>query len=361
MATIKKIHILQFRNIKDQYIKPNKDINIFVGGNAHGKTNLIEAIYFLGHNRSFKTKNLKDLIPFNKKNIKISAEVGNSQVILERSKNNNNATVNKQKINNNSTLTHLLPIQIISPDKGFIVGGAPKLKRSYLDWGVFHMEPTMLQTYKSFSRALKNINTLFSGGDNRQLDYWFFELATLSVEISLARTNYIERLSKKIERPFLFKTNKSFNLNKPPSFLFNSGWTKDVNSLDQEMVYGFLKKNTNSFAKVKHLNYGPHKATIDFILDNQTESYFSRGEQKILSIMFWAAQVLMLTDAGVFPVVLIDDVSSELDKQKTNLVLDCLLGLGVQVFLTDIGKKTLIVDKKKTNSYKINGGVIKEL
>jgi DNA replication and repair protein RecF len=223
------------------------------------------------------------------------------------------------------------------------------------------MEPTMLQTYKSFSRALKNINTLFSGGDNSQLDYWFFELATLSVEISLARTNYIERLSKKIERPFLFKTNKSFNLNKPLSFLFNSGWTKDVNSLDQEMVYGFLKKNTNSFAKVKHLNYGPHKATIDFILDNQTESYFSRGEQKILSIMFWAAQVLMLTDAGVFPVVLIDDVSSELDKQKTNLVLDCLLDLGVQVFLTDIGKKTLIVDKKKTNSYKIKGGLIKEL
>ena len=121
MATIKKIHILQFRNIKDQYIKPNKDINIFVGGNAQGKTNLIEAIYFLGHNRSFKTKNLKGLIPFNKKNIKISAEVDNSQVILERSKNNNNATVNKQKINNNSTLTHLLPIQIISPDKDFIV------------------------------------------------------------------------------------------------------------------------------------------------------------------------------------------------------------------------------------------------
>jgi len=360
MATIKKIHILQFRNIKDQYIKPNKDINIFVGGNAQGKTNLIEAIYFLGHNRSFKTKSLKDLVPFNKKNIKISAEVDNSQVILERSKTNNNATVNKQKINNNSTLTHLLPIQIISPDKGFIVGGAPKLKRSYLDWGVFHMEPTMLKTYKSFSRALKNTNSLFSGGDNKQVDCWLFELATLSVEISLARTNYIERLSRKMEQPLLLKTNKSFNLNKPLSFLFNSGWTRDINYLDQETIYRFLKKNINNFTKVKHLNYGPHKATIDFFLDNQTESCFSRGEQKTLSIMFWVAQVLMLTDAGVFPVVLIDDVSSELDKQKTNLVLDCLLDLGVQVFLTDIGKKTLIVDKEKTNSYKINGGVIEE-
>ncbi len=359
MATIKKIHILQFRNIKDQYIKPNKDINIFVGDNAQGKTNLVEAIYFLGHNKSFKTKNLKDLIPFNKKDIKVSAEVDSSRVVLERSKNNNSATVNKQKINNNSTLTHLLPTLIISPDRGYIVGGAPKLKRSYLDWGVFHMEPTILQTYKSFSRALKNTNSLFSSGDNRQLDYWFIELATLSVEISLARKNYIERLSKKIERPFLFKTNKTFNLNKTSSFLFNSGWTKDINYLDQEEVYGFLKKNTNNFVKVKHLNHGPHKATIDFFLDKQTENHFSRGEQKILSIMFWVAQILILIDAGVFPVVLIDDISSELDKQKTNLVLDCLLDLGVQVFITDIGKKTLVVDKKKTNFYKINSGAIK--
>ena len=80
MATIKKIHILQFRNIKDQYIKPNKDINIFVGDNAQGKTNLVEAIYFLGHNKSFKTKNLKDLIPFNKKDIKVGAEVDGATV-----------------------------------------------------------------------------------------------------------------------------------------------------------------------------------------------------------------------------------------------------------------------------------------
>jgi recombinational DNA repair ATPase RecF len=77
--------------------------------------------------------------------------------------------------------------------------------------------------------------------------------------------------------------------------------------------------------------------------------------------MFWVAQILILIDAGVFPVVLIDDISSELDKQKTNLVLDCLLDLGVQVFITDIGKKTLVVDKKKTNFYKINSGAIKGL
>ena len=108
MAIIEKIHILQFRNIKDQYIKPNKDINVFIGDNAQGKTNLIEAIYFLGHNKSFKTKNLTDLTPTNKKNIIINADVDGSRIGLERSKKNNSTTINKQKINNNSALTQLL-------------------------------------------------------------------------------------------------------------------------------------------------------------------------------------------------------------------------------------------------------------
>jgi len=64
MATIEKLHVLNFRNLKDQYLLPNKHINVLIGKNGHGKTNFIESLYYLGHGRSFKTKNLKDVIPF---------------------------------------------------------------------------------------------------------------------------------------------------------------------------------------------------------------------------------------------------------------------------------------------------------
>ena len=67
MAIIEKLHILRFRNLDNQYLEPHANINLFIGGNGQGKTNLIEAIYYLGHNRSFKSKKIKDVVPFGKK------------------------------------------------------------------------------------------------------------------------------------------------------------------------------------------------------------------------------------------------------------------------------------------------------
>ena len=66
MAIIEKLHILRFRNLDNQYLELNKNINLFIGSNGQGKTNLIEGIYYLGHNRSFKTKNIKMLFPLKK-------------------------------------------------------------------------------------------------------------------------------------------------------------------------------------------------------------------------------------------------------------------------------------------------------
>ena len=75
MATIEKLHILRFRNLDNQYLEPNNNINLFVGGNGQGKTNLIEALYYLGHNRSFRSKNIKDVVPFEKNFLQIEAVV----------------------------------------------------------------------------------------------------------------------------------------------------------------------------------------------------------------------------------------------------------------------------------------------
>ena len=196
MAIIEKLHILQFRNLDNQYLEPNTNTNLFIGDNGQGKTNFIEALYYLGHNRSFKSKNIKDVVPFEKEFLQIDAVVDDVRVLLKKSKNKNTILFNQQKVSSNSTLTHLIPTQIISPDRGFIVGGPPKLKRSYLDWGVFHIKPSILKIYKSYNKALKNINALLTNNNTKQLDHWFAQIATLSVEISSARAEYIQKLKK---------------------------------------------------------------------------------------------------------------------------------------------------------------------
>ena len=354
MATIEKLHILRFRNLDNQYLEPNNHINLFVGGNGQGKTNLVEALYYLGHNRSFRSKNIKDVVPFKKNFLQIDAVVDGIRILLKKSKNKNTILFNQQKVASNSMLTHLIPTQIISPDRGFIVGGPPKLKRSYLDWGVFHIKPNILKSYKSYNKALKNINTLLTNNNTKQLDYWLNQIATLSVEISRARDDYIEKLkqSSRVSLKALTQQNNEFD------FLLQSGWTKETNHLDQESIYKYLIKNKNSFSKIKHLNYGPHKATVDYCLNKQNERLLSRGEQKKLSVFFWIIQVIMLVELKIKPIVLIDDISSELDQEKIDLIFGFLTKLNVQMFVTDIGNKHLLVKKKRSSLYQIDKGVI---
>ena len=147
MAVISKISINHFRNLESQYITPSKGINLFVANNAQGKTNLIEAIYYLGHNRSFKTKIIKEVIHFDHQSFQIIAQIGDDRIKLEKSKIKNTVSINQQRISNTSQLSQILPIQIITPDKGFVVNGTPKNKRSYLDWGVFHVKPNSVKSF----------------------------------------------------------------------------------------------------------------------------------------------------------------------------------------------------------------------
>ena len=270
--------------------------------------------------------------------------VDDVRVLLKKSKNKNTILFNQQKIYSNSKLTHLMPTQIISPDRGFVVGGPPKLKRSYLDWGVFHLKPGILKTYKSYNKVLKNINTLLANNNTKQLDHWLDQIATLSVEISFARADYIEKLKKTSFLPLkeLIKQNNKFDF-----LTCSQAGQRDTNHLDQESIYKYLIKNRDSFARIKHLNYGPHKATIDYYLNNQNEQHLSRGEQKKLSMFFWIMQVLMLVELNIKPVVLIDDISSELDQEKIDSILDFLIKLEVQIFITDIGNKPLYLWIKK--------------
>ena len=358
MATIEKLHIRQFRNLKNQYLEPNTKINLFVGGNGQGKTNLIEALYYLSHNRSFKSKNIKDVVPFEKGLLQIEAVVDGVRVLLKKSKNKNTILFNQKRVSSNSKLTQLMPIQIISPDRGFVVGGPPKLKRSYLDWGVFHVSPNLLKTYKSYNKALKNINTLLTNNNTKQLEYWFDQIATLSVEISTARADYIKKIRKTLTESHLEPLKELIKQNNRLDFLLKSGWTKDTNHFDQEGIYEYLIKNRGLFGKLKYLNYGPHKATIDYCFGNQNEQNLSRGEQKKLSIFYWMAQVLVLAELNIKPIVLIDDISSELDQEKINSILGFLTKLEVQIFITDTGDKPLPVNKKRSAIYEINKGAI---
>jgi len=103
MAIIEKLYIPRFRNLHNQYLEPNTNINLFIGGNGQGKTNLIEALYYLGHNRSFKSKNIKDVVPLEKEFLQIDAVVDSVRVLLKKSKNKNTMLFNQKKVSSTAS------------------------------------------------------------------------------------------------------------------------------------------------------------------------------------------------------------------------------------------------------------------
>ena len=359
MAVINKLSINQFRNLECQYITPSKEINLFIGNNAQGKTNLIEAIYYLGHNRSFKTKSIKDVISFDHEVFQLNAQIGEDRVKLEKSKNKNTITINQQRINNTSQLSKILPIQIITPDKGFIVNGTPKIKRSYLDWGVFHVKQDSVKAFKSYNKVLKNINTLLINNKVDELNFWFLELAKSAAQINQNRIHYLQQLKKTVFSKQLNLLSELIDPLDNFNYQFSSGWPKEVDETSKQSIYQYLCKNKGALLRVKHLNYGSHKANISFSLNDKKECFLSRGEQKTLSIIFWLTQVLLLVNLETNPIVLIDDISSELDSKKINIVLQYLKTLKVQTFMTDIGHNLSIINSINPTIFQIDNGTIK--
>ena len=146
--SVDKISIYNFRNIKNETVFLNKNINLLVGENGSGKTSFIESIYYLAHNKSFKTKYLSDIIGTIDNKISLSTSFCDKKIQITKHKNNTLATINNKKIKNAAELTKILPIQLISPDKGFIVGASPTNKRYYLDLGCFSQQQKRSTKYK---------------------------------------------------------------------------------------------------------------------------------------------------------------------------------------------------------------------
>jgi DNA replication and repair protein RecF len=335
MAIIHQLYIHQFRNLNQQNINLKKGINLFIGANGQGKTNLIEAVYYLSHNHSFKTTLFKNIVNTDNKFFQLAGNINHFQIKLKKSRQSTNILLNNQIIKSGSELAKILPIQVITPDKGFVVGGTPKNKRSYLDWGVFHVEPDFLPNLKQYNKILKNINHLLSSHQTNTIDFWLLELAKATVNINQHRQKYLNTLQKTSNKVLKELTNL-FDYIKSFQYQFYSGWPKEVDALNIQSIYEYLVSHKSFFLKINHISQGSHKANIKFFLNSKEEGLLSRGEQKSLSLIFWLSQIYLLKQANINPVVLIDDLTSELDEQKIKSILYYLHTLDVQVLITNI-------------------------
>ncbi|SDH83239.1 DNA replication and repair protein RecF [Vibrio xiamenensis] len=345
---LNRLIIQQFRNIKACDIELSSGFNFLIGPNGSGKTSVLEAIYMLGHGRSFKSSLTGRVIQNQCDELFVHGrirqpEANNDQetaLFLNSDQFELPVGINKQrdgstevKIGGQSgqklaQLAKVIPLQLIHPEGFELLTDGPKHRRAFIDWGVFHSQSAFYDAWGRFKRLNKQRNALLKTARSyRELSYWDQQLATLAEQISEWRSEYVAQLGGQAQalcQAFL----PEFEI----QLKYYRGWEKDT-------AYSELLEN--NFDRDQALGYtvsGPNKADLRIKVNGTpVEDVLSRGQLKLMVCALRVAQGQHLTQqTGKQCIYLIDDFASELDSQRRKRLADCLKATGAQVFVSSI-------------------------
>jgi len=271
---LSKLIVSQFRNINQAEIQFSAHVNLVVGDNGSGKTSLLEAIYYLGHAKSFRTPHSTQLIKLHEKEFVLFAELGQLLTIgIQRSKTNQQIKISKQGCQKKSELAKALPIQIINPDVHKILEDSPRYRRRFLDWGVFHVEHSYWDYWRRYQTILKQRNAaLKNHWDKKLIDSWNEELVHTVAAITQIKSKYVAALQTELETMSHGFSGLEIN--------YHCGWPEDLNFEDS------LIKSWDQDRKTGFTKYGPHRSDLKITVRGiAAKDMVSRGQQKLRELL----------------------------------------------------------------------------
>ncbi|KLV05048.1 MULTISPECIES: DNA replication/repair protein RecF [Photobacterium] len=330
-----RLIVKDFRNIEACDLSLSPGFNFLVGANGSGKTSVLEAIHFLGHGRSFRSHLTGRVIRHEQAELFVHGRLQSASLKMELPVgiNKKRDGTTELKIGGESgqklaQLAQILPLQLITPEGFELLIGGPKFRRSFIDWGVFHVEPQFYHAWSRVRRLTKQRNALLkTAASYRELSYWDQELAQLAEDIDRWRDAYLQAVKAKaaeICQGFL----PEFDI----QLGYYRGWEKDTPYAE------LLRRNFERDGQLGYTASGPHKADLRIkVAGTPVEDVLSRGQLKLMVCALRLAQGLHLTEAtGKQCIYLIDDFASELDSQRRTLLAQRLKETGAQVFISAI-------------------------
>ena len=359
-----EINIKNFRNISNINIKNFKDKNIFIGKNAQGKTSILESIYFLSITKSHRTNIDYNLIKTGERFAKITGKVVNKEndinklevLINEKGK---TAKVNDEKIVRLSDYISRLGVIIFSPDDIEILKGSPAVRRKSLNISISQIYKEYINYLNNYNKVLKQRNEYLKQRGNKKIDEVYFEILTnkiieLNIKIINYRKEYTQNINKNINKIYkkLLGTGK-INIKYETIIKYEN------KNLEEQIREKFIKNRKNEIMQQTTL-IGIHRDDFLFMCDNrQACEYLSQGLQKIAILALKLSELLVYQEIkNDKPIVLLDDIFSELDNNKKNRILK-FFDEKTQVFITTIDIKD-INNKyfKNARIFKIKDGEI---
>ncbi len=324
---IKKIKLVNFRNYKNLNINFSDGINIIIGNNAQGKTNILESIYTLALTKSYRTTNDLNLIRLNQEKFIINGDIKidrtPKKMSVEFQNNKKIVKINDNSIKRISDYIGNLMVILSSPEDLNIIKGSPIERRNFLNIEISQISNAYLKKYNEFNKLLKMRNDYLkllytnSIGDYNYLDILTNNLIEREIDIYKYRYDFINNINEYLEQVY-------FNLSNIHNLKLEYITNIDINEFSSEEIRKKLenkyKKNLQREIALGMTLYGPHRDDFQLkIGEDDLKIFGSQGQQKLAFIALKFAEIKIFEEnSNTKPIILLDDIFSELDKDRKN-------------------------------------------
>ncbi len=344
---IRNLKLKNFRNYDRLDMDFSDSFNIIYGNNAQGKTNIIEAVFLCASGRSHRTSKDQELLKSGEPEFEIRLQFVKETINEEIRINFNNEERKKIKINDipvkkmGDLMGHLNAV-IFSPEDLFIIKQGPAERRRFIDITLSQLRPSYFYDLQQYAKILFQRNSLLKRITVQRnledtLEVWNKHLVKTGSRIVKARRKFIGDLcgfaSARHEK--LTNHEEKLQLKYSPSFeLFDESKDEEI----EKIFYDTVERNKDNEIRRGTTVVGPHRDDIDIILNGEsTKVYGSQGQQRTAVLSMKLAEIdLMKEESGDFPVLLLDDVLSELDDRRKEYLLENISGLQTFITCTDL-------------------------
>lgn len=367
---LEQLGLLNFRNYDSLSLKLSKNINIFYGKNAQGKTNILESIYYLALTKSYRTREDNNLLKYNKRAFKVQGLLNKDNIKNKYSVRYDNKG-KKYFIDDNEykkLYEYISNINVITftPDDIEILKGIPDIRRKYIDNELSQLYNAYYKVNNEYKKILKMRNDILKNYSvTHQMDNSYFNILT---QYLIDRATFIYRAREK----FIRKLNEEINIIYEKIINISDFHIEYKNQLStNEYTNDNIKKILESMYKENYKQelsagttlFGPHRDDYEFYLKNDNlKNKGSQGQQKLSILTIKLAELtLFKKQSGSYPILLLDDVFSEFDKEKIANILK-FVNEEMQVIITSTDVKQIrksILDKAKL--FNVDNGKIIEM
>ena len=335
---IKKLKAKNFRNIKDAEIEFSPGVNLLLGKNAQGKTNIIECIYMFSRGKSFRHTDDKNLVRFGEEGFRIGIEYENrnGEGTLEYALfgKERKRLKNGYKTENVGEMLGNFSAVLFYPDDLSLVKGGPEERRLFLNVAISQCHPSYVGIYSDYKRALENRNCILKNAskgfyiDEGELYAWSDLMARYAADIYIERKEYVKKLGV-----YAADVVGDISIGKEKisiSYESDIPDTEDTELLLKEDIENLYKSIfTDRLAEERKVGtslFGPHRDDIEIKINGvSARSYASQGQQRSIVLALKLAEGEVCRDIiGEYPVFLLDDVLSELDEHRQSYILSGL-------------------------------------